>query len=368
MTYEPVPDQPAWSRVLKIIAIGAGIVLSGVLLVAGASYLGRTVSGALGEQDAGDSPVDVEPGQPVTIEIPPGSTGQDIGAILTAQGVVRSALEFEVAVRNVDAAQRLQAGTYDLITLMDPAEVVAQLVSGPAPSVYRVTVVEGLRVEEMLVALSERTGQDYAEFESALLDGSVSTSLIEMPAEPTLSDWEGLLFPDTYEFSRTAAPAAILQRMASTMEQRVNSVDWSTWEALGYSPYEGVVLASLIETEVAVDEERSVVSSVIHNRLAEGMKLDIDATVLYALDTRDIAEFDREIDSPYNTYVVAGLPPTPIASPGRASLEAAAAPETTPYFFYVLADSEGRHAFAETLEEHNANVAQAREDGVLPSG
>lgn len=366
MTFEPVPDQPAWSRILKIVAIGAAIVLAAVVVVGGASYLGRTVGGALGEQNAGSAPVDVEPGQDVTIEIPPGSTGQDIGAILAAQGVVRSALEFEVAVRNVDAAQRLQAGTYEMTTLMDPEDVVAILIDGPSPSVYRVTVIEGLRINEILVRLAERTPHTYNEYEEALLDGSVSTSLVEMPEEPSLTDWEGLLFPDTYEFSQTAAPAAILQRMASTMEQRVNSIDWSTWEAMGYTPYQGIVLASLIEAEVLLDEERPTVSSVIHNRLDEGMALDIDATVLYALGTRDVANFDREVDSPYNTYAVPGLPPTPIAAPGRASLEAAASPEDTEYFFYVLSDFDGRHAFGTTLEEHNANVAQAREDGVLP--
>jgi UPF0755 protein len=96
------------------------------------------------------------------------------------------------------------------------------------------------------------------------------------------------------------------------------------------------------------------------------MKLDIDATVLYALGTRDISQFDREVDSPYNTYIVPGLPPTPIASPGKASLEGAAAPEDTEYLFYVLSDLEGHHAFATTIEEHNANVEKAREDGVLP--
>lgn len=366
MTFEPVPDQPAWSRILKLIAIGAAIVLGGVLVVAGASYLGRTVGDAIGPGQVGEAPVDVEPGEPVTIEIEPGATGQDIGAILAAQGVVRSALEFEVAVRNAEVAGSLQAGTYELVTLMDPAVVVAELVAGPSPSVYRVTVVEGLRVTEILTRLAETTPHTYQDYESALLDGSVSTSLVEMPDEPTLTDWEGLLFPDTYEFSLSAAPEAILQRMASTMEQRVNSIDWTTWEALGYSVYEGIVLASLIETEVRVDEERPVVSSVIHNRLAEGMRLDIDATVLYALGTRNVAEFDREVDSPYNTYVVTGLPPTPIASPGNSSLEAAAAPDDTPFFFYVLSDNQGNHAFAETLDEHNANVAQAREDGVLP--
>ncbi len=96
------------------------------------------------------------------------------------------------------------------------------------------------------------------------------------------------------------------------------------------------------------------------------MKLDIDATVLYALGTRDVSDFNRDFDSPYNTYVYGGLPPTPISAPGRASLEAAAAPHETPFLFYVLAGFDGSHAFAETLEEHINNVNQAREDGVLP--
>jgi UPF0755 protein len=366
MTFEPVPSQPIWARILKIGLAIAMVALAAVSVIGIASYLGRQVGVALGPDEATSSPVDVEPGQPVEIVIASGSTGQDIGAMLAAQGVVRSALEFEVAVRNVDAAQRLQAGTYALITLMDPAEVVASLVAGPAPAVYRVTVIEGLRVEEIFVALAETTPHEYSDFEDALLGGDVVSSLREMPPEPVLSDWEGLLFPDTYEFTRSAAPKSILQRMASTMEQRVNSIDWSDWMALGYTEYEGITLASLIETEVLLDDERAVVSSVIHNRLAEGMKLDIDATVLYALGTRDVTLFDRDVDSPYNTYVIAGLPPTPIASPGRASLVAAASPEVTEFFYYVLTDLDGNHAFARTLDEHINNVNQAREDGVLP--
>jgi UPF0755 protein len=286
--------------------------------------------------------------------------------MLAANGVVRSALEFEVAVRNVDAAQSLKAGTYDFLTLMDPAEVVAMLVAGPAPSVYRVTIIEGLRVEEILVSLAEQTPNEYEDYASALLGGEVSTSLREMPVEPQLSDWEGVLFPDTYEFSRNAGPIAILQRMASTMEQRVNSIDWTAWEAKGYTRYQGMILASMIESEVRVAEERPTVSSVIHNRLALPMRLELDATVLYALGTRDVAEFNRDFESPYNTYLVDGLPPTPISAPGRASLEAAAAPATTPYLYYVLSDLEGHHAFGQTFEEHQANVAQARADGVLP--
>jgi UPF0755 protein len=342
------------------------VALAAAIVIGGASYLGRQVGVALGPDDVSGAPADVEPDQPVQIVIASGSSGQDIGALLTAQGVVHSALEFEVAVRNVDAAQRLQAGTYDMVTLMDPGEVVAMLVAGPAPAVYRLTVIEGLRVEEMLVALSELTPHEYSDFEAVLLSGAVVSSLREMPAEPSLSDWEGLLFPDTYEFTRLAGPGSILQRMASTMEQRVNSIDWSEWKKLGYTEYEGIILASLIETEVLIDDERSIVSSVIHNRLAETMKLDIDATVLYALGTKDLTRFDRTVESPYNTYIVGGLPPTPIASPGRASLVAAAAPDETDFFFYVLADRDGHHAFAVTLDEHINNVNQAKEDGVLP--
>lgn len=367
MTFEPIPEQPVWSRTLRTALVVASVVLAGFVVVGGASYLGRMVGNALGPgDDVGGAPVEVEPGQPVTVEIPLGSSGQDIGAILASRGVVRSALEFEVAVRNVDAAQNLKAGTYEFVTLMEPAEVVAMLVAGPAPSVHRVTVIEGLTVEEMLNALSERTSHSYRAFADALLGGLVSTSLREMPERPTLADWEGLLFPDTYEFSRSATPVAILQRLASTMEQRVNSLDWAAWEELGYTRYQGIVLASLIESEVRVAEERPIVSSVIHNRLADGMRLELDATVLYALGTRDVANFDREVDSPYNTYQVAGLPPTPISAPSRASLEAAADPAETPYFFYVLKDLEGNHAFAVTFEEHLANVEQARRDGVLP--
>ena len=349
-----------------MITIGGIVVLSAIAVVGGASYLGRAVGSSINSEDPTAGPVNVVPGQEVTVEIPSGSSAKDIAAILAAQGVVRSALEFEVAVRNNEAASRLQAGTYELETLMDPAEVVAVLVVGPVADVYRVTVIEGLRVGEILTRLSEAAGVPYAQFEEALLSGDVSTSLRTMPATMTLTDWEGLLFPDTYEFSRSAEPAAILQRLASTMEQRVDSIDWSVIEAAGYTPYEGLIIASLVETEVLLDEERPLVSSVIHNRLAIDMKLDIDATVLYALGTRDIADFNNEVDSPYNTYLVAGLPPTPIASPGKSSLEAAAAPATTDYLYYVLSDLEGHHAFAATLEEHNANVAQARADGVLP--
>ncbi|REK19350.1 MAG: endolytic transglycosylase MltG [Actinobacteria bacterium] len=364
MTFEPAPDPKPAVRTAKVLGIIAIVILSGFVLVGGASYLGRQVGLAVGGDGSDDVPVDVEPGLEVTVDIPSGSSAQEIGAILAANGVVKSALEFEVAVRNSDAAADLKAGTYLMTTLMDPAEAVAMLVIGPVADVYRVTVIEGLRIEEILSSLAETSGIPYRDFETALLSGEVASSLHQ--GGDDLRSWEGLLFPDTYEFTREATAGDILQRLASTMEQRVDSIDWTALESLGFTVYEGLIIASLVESEVLLDEERPIVSSVLHNRLSLGMKLDIDATVLYALETRDIADFNREFDSPYNTYLVNGLPPTPISAPGRASLEAAAAPAETDYLFYVLSDLDGHHAFAVTIEEHNANVAQAREDGVLP--
>lgn len=366
MTFEPTPEPSLWFRLSKVaIAIGL-VVVAGLAVVGGASYLGRLVGGSVAPDEAGGGTQVVIAGQDVTVEIPSGSTAQDIAAILAAQGVVRSALEFEVAVRSTESAARLQAGTYNLETLMDPNEVVAILVVGPTPDVYRLTVIEGWRIEEVITRLAEASGHQYADFEAALIDGSVSSSLLRATGDLTLQDWEGLLFPDTYEFTRNTPPESILQRLASTMEQRVDSVDWTALRAQGLDEYDGVIIASLIETEGRIDDERPTISSVIHNRLEIGMKLDIDATVLYALGTRNPDEFDPDVDSPYNTYLVSGLPPTPIAVPGRSSLEAAANPEETEFLFYVLSDQEGRHAFATNIDDHNANVAQARADGVLP--
>ncbi len=144
------------------------------------------------------------------------------------------------------------------------------------------------------------------------------------------------------------------------------AVNWGDLEALGFSQYEGIIIASIIESEVRVAEERPLVSSVIQNRLGSEGFLEIDATVLYALGTRDIAQFDRSFDSPYNTYRYEGLPPTPIAVPGLASLQAAAAPAETEFFFYVLSSTDGSHTFSVTFEEHQAAIAKARADGVLP--
>lgn len=366
MTLQPVPPPSSFSRLGKTGAVIAIVALAGVAVVGGASYLGRQVGSAFGDRDAATAPVDVEPGLDVEIEVPLGSSAQDIAAILAAQGVVRSAVSFEAAVRSAGAAASLRAGTYELVTGMEPGDVIEVLEAGPSEDVIRVTVREGLRVSEITAQLAEETGLDESGFVEALLEGTVTTALRRIPEEPTLQDWEGLLFPDTYEFVRSASAASIMQRLAATMEQRMAAVDWTAIEEAGFDRYQGLIIASLIESEVRVEDERTLVSSVIHNRLDLEMLLQIDATVLYALATRSPEEFDNEVDSPYNTYRFPGLPPTPINAPGLASLEAAAAPAETEFLFYVLSADDGSHTFTTNLDDHNAAVNRARQDGVLP--
>jgi UPF0755 protein len=169
-----------------------------------------------------------------------------------------------------------------------------------------------------------------------------------------LRDWEGLLFPDTYEFASDATMEDVLNKMAATTVERVGAIDWTYLEEKGLTPYDGIVMASLIEREVAVEDDRPLVASVIFNRLDAGMRLQFDATVVYALGglpDGGLTFADLEVDSPYNTYLIDGLPPTPISGVRVSSLRAAAAPAETEYLFFLTTDETGKMTFATTFEE-----------------
>lgn len=364
MTQPPLPPTPPW-RLVRPLLVFALIVVAGVGIVAVAGSLGDRVGDGLAAGDDEET-VEIEPGRRVEVVVPPGANAERIGEILQEAGLVRSVSQFETAVRAAGVDQTLQSGTYELITGSSLQEIIEELRAGPRVVVFDVTIREGLRVTEIIDVLAEASGIDRAVFVEALESGLVDTDLVALPESPTLTDWEGLLFPDTYRFSEQATAADMLGRLANTMEQRIDAVDWSGLEAAGFTRYEGIIIASLIESEVRVAEERPLVSSVIYNRLEDGARLDIDATVLYAQGVRDPALIDVTFDSPYNTRVVAGLPPGPIAAPGLASLQAAAQPADTEFRYYVLAAEDGSHAFAETLDEHNANVQAARDAGIIP--
>jgi UPF0755 protein len=371
MTYDPfdsdqhLDEPPRSSRSLGVVV--AILVIAGIAIFgakAAADWVGDLSDGT---PDDVTTP-SVEAGESITVQIPDGASARTIGELLASRGVVASSLQFETAVRLAGADSELQAGQYDLLTGMSNDDVITVLMRGPVVDSYWITVQEGLRIGEVLERISEQTVFTVPELEAVLLDGSVETSLLPGGQPEMLQEWEGLLFPDTYEFLTESGPEVVLGLLARTMESRVAAIDWSELEAAGYTPYEGIVIASLIESETRVDTERELVAAVVWNRLEIDMALQIDATVLYALGERrtGLTLADLEVDSPYNTYLQPGLPPTPIGGPGKASLEAAAAPADVDFLFYVLTSLDGTHSFTADYNEFLNFKNQAKEDGVLP--
>lgn len=356
--------QPAVAWLLKF----GGVVVLVLLIAVFGARLARDLAARF--------PAEVESVAPgavgeVSFTIPAGVSARTIGDILEESGLIEDGDEFELEVRRLGVADELKAGDYTLEggTL---SEMIAAVVAGPAASnVISLRVIEGLTIDEMLESIADQTVHTRAELEEALLGGEVKSVLLPEsapPDHPEITRWEGLLAPDTYEFREDATPEQILSRLADTLASRVDDQDWTLLEAAGLTPYQGLIIASLIEREAKLAEDRPLIASVIKNRLDAGIGLQIDATVLYALgeNRAQLLTDDLEVDSPYNTYLVPGLPPTPIAGVRLASLEAAAAPADTAFYYYVLVDSSGKHGFSETLEEHNRKKQEAKDAGVIP--
>ena len=343
--------------------IAGGVAVALVLAIVGV----RSLAGIV----AGDQGLDVEPGVPVTVEVRAGSSASDIALAMQEAGVVRSQ-DLQAVVSEQGVASQLQAGTYHLETLMVPEAVVQRLISGPDEGTgSSIIVYEGHDIGRVLAGLAEQTGYPVEDFETALTAGAVTSSLLpdEIPeGAGELVRWEGLLYPARYEMPENATPAEMLGAMAAETERRVATVDWSRLESLGLTQYEALIVASLIQREAGVEEDRPLIASVIYNRLDQGIPLQIDATVVYALGAspgRVLAEH-LEIESPWNTYKIKGLPPTPIGTAQFESIAAAADPADSDFVFYVLVASDGRHGFSVTYEEHQEKIAQAKADGVLP--
>jgi UPF0755 protein len=292
----------------------------------------------------------------VFIELPPGSGVSGIAARLASAGVVRDALTFRLAARLSGAERHLQAGEYRFADPATPREVVARIARG---DIYArsVTFPEGLTIHEMAAAF-ERSGLGTAaEFEQAASDGSLIASL-----DPDAETLEGYLFPDTYALPRQGGATAAVRAMVSRFRAMFDGDLRARAVAAHLSPRELVTLASIVEKETAAPDERPLVAAVYRNRLQKHMPLQCDPTVIYALMKAgrwngNLTRADLLIDSPYNSYRYPGLPPGPIASPGRAALEAAAQPAAVPYLYFV-SRNDGTHAFATSLEEHNRNVAR----------
>lgn len=359
----PREDKPSLSR--RILIVGVVAFLGIGALVLAATILASVVSG--------DSAVSTLPaGTVVDVEVSSGESARQIAEGFEAAGVIGSRRLLD-AINAQRVSDQLKAGTYRVEAGTPADELVVLLVSGPNTAVpgRSVTIIEGWTVRRVLDELASQTDHSVEAYESALLSGGVGSPFLpaDLPdgVDP-LSAWEGLLFPARYELGEDDAPAEILNVMAAELVRRVEGIDWSRLGELSVDRYGALVVGSLVEREAGLDEERPLMASVIYNRLEEGMRLQIDATVIYALGDNPgrVLTEHLEVESPYNTYRVDGLPPTPIGTIGEASLRAAADPADSPYFFYVLASADGSHAFAETYEEHQENVRIAREEGVLP--
>ncbi|MDO5681565.1 MAG: endolytic transglycosylase MltG, partial [Propionibacteriaceae bacterium] len=336
----------------------AAVVLSFVILIGGGLFaynkIGSAVTGLfLAEDYPGPGNEDVE------VEIPQGSTIDEIGSILQDADVVASSDAFSRAATEVPNANQLQAGTYTLKTKMRARDAIQAMLDAGVKGGKRFLIREGLRIGEQVAALAEQTDIPVEKYEEALKN----------PAGYGLPAWadgnpEGYLFPDTYEMSGSD-PNAALKQMTANFMRKANDVQLEARaNDLGRTPAELVVIASIIEAEVRRPDDRAKVARVIYNRLdsSPSMPLQMDSTVHYAVNhprTGGVttSDADRANPSPYNTYKHAGLPPGPIGAPGKSALEAASHPADGKWKYFVTINMDtGETAFAETLNEHNANV------------
>ncbi|HUR23402.1 MAG TPA: endolytic transglycosylase MltG [Acidimicrobiales bacterium] len=352
--YETMPDRGGGGRGRKLLLISVAVVVIGVM---GAGAVAFWVDRQL--NPAG------EPGAAVNIEIPRGSSTQRIAGILEQKGVVDSARVFRLYVK-AKGGGPFQAGAYSLRRNEDFNKLVAALVKGPRLTFQRFTVPEGLTVKQLAQRVGELPGRSAEKFLQVLESGQVRSRY--QPAGST--NLEGLLLPETYNFEKKDDELAIVRRMVRSFDDAgaAAGIDSVTEGGL-VDPYQAIVVASLVEREARVPDDRGMISRVIYNRLKKGMLLQVDATVIYALGRTGekglrVLNKDLEVESPYNTYKVKGLPPAPIASPGKAALQAAVTPTPGDWLYYVVVDADGRHAFATTLAEHNRNIALATSRGV----
>ena len=324
----------------------------------------------------------------VEFTIPDGASTNNVATELVNAGIVSNATVFRYWLRcdgeltitgflSCDGEKSFQAGDYELHVNMAYEDAVAVLDEGPIPIIFETfTIPEGLRLIEIvdrLVAVNDRF--DRTQLLEAIQNPSLVSDFTD-PDVPALLRLEGTLFPATYDIPEEdlGDEARFLRRMAETFDERFGALidevgrDAAILE-LGLTDYQIIVIASLIEEEAKVDVDRPLMARAIYNRLLSGTPLQIDASVYYSVNksfTETLLQSDLDNESPWNTYVSAGVPPTPIAAPGEAALRAALAPAGGDYIFWARTDANGvvgAHTFSITNDEHNAAVAVCRELG-----
>ncbi|MCC6442304.1 MAG: endolytic transglycosylase MltG [Armatimonadetes bacterium] len=297
------------------------------------------------------------------VMIPPKATTWEIGRRLKAAGVIRSATGFVLVARVLGESGKLQAGEYAVERKMGLMEIIDKLFRGDTLSL-RVTVPEGYTIERIAALLKEKKLADERKFvQSARFNSARFQDMLDVPT----ASLEGYLFPDTYLIPKVTNEEAIVRMMLDAFKKKVLGPMDEAIQASGKNLHKIVTMASLVEREARQPKERPMVAAVLWNRLKIGMRLQCDATVQYALGKHKsrLLYDDLKVESPYNTYLNAGLPPGPIASPGLASIEAALKPAQEDALYYV-ARADGSHIFTRTLDEHRKAIREARRSRKSP--
>lgn len=292
----------------------------------------------------------------VSVTINDNANSGQIGAMLKDNGLIRSELAFKVYLRSSGDGESLKAGNYTFNGKYSMADITDELKKGSEISEengVKVTIPEGYNLSQISAVLEEKGICTPEEFKDAVANGDYNYDYL--PAKGSENRLEGFLYPETYFFEKGTSVTTVISNMLAQFDS-VFSEEWRAQLAAdGRSVYDWVTMASIVEREAVVEEDRPIISGVFYNRLEQGMLLQSCATVQYALGEVKpvLSNEDVQIDSPYNTYINQGLPPGPIACPGYDSLEAAMYPDETDYLFFV-AKPNGAHIFTTTYEDHLA--------------
>lgn len=343
-----------------IVASGLVVLLGiGIWLLSGtAGTLVDGESGRYGQLPIADAPT-------VIISVQEGDNASEIGVKLEDAGVIQSGRLFTVLAALMGVGSQLESGDYQFSLGTTALSAVRRINQGRTAA-NSITIREGMRLEEIAELLEAAEIVSAGQFLAALNKPYQATFLAALPEGASL---EGLLFPATYSFALGIDASEVVQRLLDAFDERYQASLQAPLASSGLTLLEAVTLASIIEREAVVPEERPLIAAVFLNRLRLGIALQADPTVQYAvaLDPQgqqqfgwwklELTQADLDLQSPYNTYVFPGLPPAPIANPGLDSLLAALQPATTSYLYFVACqDGSGRSIFAETLEQHTENI------------
>lgn len=327
-------------RFLKIIM--AAIFLSFFIL--SSIFLSScNIFGSLAPAEEEEMEEEIAPGIEVEIEIAAGMNLTQISDLLEKEGVVDNSFVFRLFVEQKGKEKSLLPGIYNMKTGMDYGDVLEEMISGPPVVVYKITIPEGFTIKQAI----EKVDQDIPFIEYRELEIAVDIANYDYDYLMNIISLEGFLFPKTYEITIDYTAADIIEMMLAQYQYETANLDYSFAEELGMSKYDILKISSMIEREAYIPEERETISAVIHNRLNINMALYIDATLSYFLDKwEELTESDLDTDTPYNTRLYAGLPPTPICNPGLASITAALAPAEANYLYFKITDTVNhKHSF-----------------------